>query len=151
MMFAIKTSSKFLNVKYFIGPDVFDVSVSKNPKQWKTRAEAEGHLEAARNYFALRISHMTKITAEAHTAAAKAQSRVIKLKAELELLIEQPYKDVHAKVAQRLKELDKQEAEVILRTDCARDYGQTLARLKKLAASYYTVVAVRQVVDAECV
>ena len=146
-MYAIKTGSKFLHVTYFIGPDVFSTKVSKNPKKYATIEAAEADIAAARKYFEARIAHMGKIAASAVYTSGRASASAVKLKAELEVLIEQPYKDVHATVARKLKELDK--AEHTAQTDAyfAKDYNKTMTRFEKLAAADYAVVEVKQVVD----
>ena len=151
-MFAIQTGEKFLSVRYFLDPvNVFDTAISSKPKGWKTREEAETHLSRALAYFATRFAHMNKITVEAELRASKADSRANKLKAELELLIEQPYKDVHAEVDRKLKELNKREAEAIAERDSAQDYARTAKKFQRLLEAEYRVVAVKQVVDAVAV
>lgn len=151
-MYAIRTSGKFLNVRYFLDPNtVFGVAISSKPKSYKTAQEAEQHLVRVREYFAAMIAHVTKISQEAHTRAARAQNRVIKLKAELEVLVELPYKDVHVEVGRKLKELERRESDAVAESDAALDYGRTLKRLEKLAAADYAVASVRQVVDTVAV
>ena len=147
-MYAIQTGSKFLVVRYFIDPDkVFGTSISAKPKQWKTKEEAELHLKQARSYFAERIVHMKKIAQESCAKAAKAQARVVKLKEELELLIERPYKEVWEQVQRKLAELEKRERDAEVEGECAVDYSRTLKKFEKLAEAEFRVVAVRQMVD----
>ena len=151
-MFAIQAGEKFLSVRYFLDPEnVFDTAITSKPKGWKSQGEAETHLSRARAYFAARLAHMNKITVDAELRASKADSRANKLKAELELLIEQPYKLVHAEVDRKLKELNRREAEAIAERDCAQDYARTAKKFQRLLDADYRVVAVKQVVDAVAV
>ena len=148
-MFAIQTGDKFLSVRYFLDPNEgFDTSITGKPKTWKTREEAETHLARARVYFAARMSHLSKIASESHKKAAQAQERVIKLKAELEVLVELPYNDVHVEVDRKRKELDRCESNALDESMVALDYTRAFKRFEKLAdADYRVVTIVLDVVD----
>lgn len=151
-MYAIQTGDKFLSVRYFLDPvNVFDTAITGKPKGWKTQEEAETHLSRARAYFAAHVAHMNKIKAEAELRASRAVNCVNKLKAELEVLIERPYKEVHAEVDRKLKELNKREADSKHERNCAQDYARTAKKFEKLLAAEYRVVNVKQVVDAVAV
>lgn len=150
-MYAIKVDSKFLNVKYFIGPEVFDVAVTAKPKTWKTRDEAERHLAAARVFIAARVAIYSKNVSAGRKELDSKNHRIAKIQEELNQLYEMPYKDVHAKVARLNRELAKLNVEIESRKEILPGSTKTMNRLEKLAAAQMSVVRVVQTVDAEVV
>lgn len=142
-MFAIQTNDKFLAVRYFLYPDeVFDTAITGKPKLWKTQEEADMHLSRAIAYFKEELARANKIVVDAKCLAIKADKRIIKLKAELDMLVERPYKDVHKEINRKQKELIKREEETIRMRDFVKQYTRSAKKFQLLLAANYNVVAI---------
>lgn len=139
-MYAIElNNSKFLNVEYFLGPDVYKVVVSSRPSQYKTRQAAETDLVKAIDHIDMLIANMEKREASNKATVAKAQTRMNKITATLAELVELPYKDVVV----RINALNKEHASLVSKVEINNTtYAREIARLKRIKEAQPTVVEI---------
>lgn len=144
-MYAIINDRKFIRARFFLDPnEVFEFSVSDEPKVYKTRAEAERVLDLVLAHIGQRMKFYTEqIDSETHKAR-KAQEKIDRLTERLEDLYTQPYKQVEQKVAQTRKQIES--AEWYTRSNSIKSWSRDLARLTRIGNTGLSVVKIQQTV-----
>ena len=145
-MYAILNDRKFIRARFFLDPnEVFEFSVSDEPKYYKTRTEAERVLGLVEAKIAKSTKFYTEQIAKESAKADKSAKEIIRLQGRLEELYEQPFKDVERKVAQVRKQIES--AEWYVKSNSVKSWGRDLARLARISKAGLRVVKIQQTVE----
>ena len=145
-MYAILNDRKFIRARFFLDPnEVFEFSVSDEPKHYKTRAEAERVMELVKAKIARSTKFYTEQIAKESAKAEQSARDIVKLKARLEELYAQPFKLVEKKVAETRKKIES--AEWYVKSNSVKSWGRDLARLERISRAGLRVVKIQQTVE----
>jgi hypothetical protein len=146
IMYAIKSGTKFVKARFYLDPnEVFDFSISDEPKTYKTRAEAERVMKLVLDKIARSIRFYTEQIDSDSLKARKSQLKIYQLTEKLEELYTQPFKEVEQKVARVRKQIS--DAEWYTNNNSIRSWSRDLARVTRIGDTGLTVVKIQQVVE----
>lgn len=138
-MYAIQNGSKFVKARFFLDPnEVFEFSVSDEPKTYKTRAEAERVMGLVLDKMTRSLAAYQKMIDDESAKVSKSKKSLERLEAVLEDLYTQPYKAVEKKVAQTRKQIAN--AEWYIKGNSVKSWSRDLARLERINQAGLSVV-----------
>ena len=146
-MFAIQSGSKFIKLKHYIDPDkIWDFTVSSEPEKYRTQAEAKLWADRFIKFLDGEIQWKEKSIAETNKSVERAKRDLVRLQAQLDEMVRQPYKDV----AQKVRALERKIANAgsAARHKGVPSFRQELGRMVKVRNAGVAVVKVRQTVEA---
>lgn len=142
-MFALKSGNKFLNVKIFLGK-VIDVSLSAKPyvpQDFRSRSEVAKLAKMAEVYLAQMMSIHQNVMNSTKHSQIKNQREIQRLEANIEAMMDKPYREVHTKIKVAERRLSKLRANNDSRDSTAYHTG-TVNRFAKILQTGIEVVEV---------
>lgn len=146
-MFAIKSGVKFIRAKFFLDPhEVYDFSLSDEPKTYKQRSEADRIAVLVRERIVKLLARYTEYVENETRRRDESLRKVEKLQARLAELYLQPYGEVEKKVANTRKAIEA--AEWYIKNNSIRSWTRDISRLERIRAGGVSVVKIQQTVEA---
>lgn len=148
-MYAIQVGSKFAKVSYFLDPNkVWNVSLSDTPKIYKTKAAAQTEVERVIEWVEDCIVHAEGVIDSTSDSVAKHRKEVARLEAELETLLDLPFREVERKVKQIREAIARAKSNISCGTPSISSVKSDLTRYRKIKAAGARVVLLQQTVEA---